>query len=420
MASASAAPALGAAPLRGGSDAPAAASRSRRSDRKAAHAVLRHLTGVKRVRACGLSGVGTEVSIRAQATPSGITAGVAGTQTCGSVWVCPQCSAKIAARRTQEMQDAITRWLEPEWRARKDLAGPGAFALATYTVSHHAGQSLASVWDLVSVAWRKFVSHRDYKAIRKGLGVRAYHRTTEVTLTPNGWHVHLHVLYWLDAPAGADTAKAAGGRLLSRWMVSVKDAGGAASLLGQDWKMLAGTAEALAGVGAYLHKGTYAERAVRPRDARAVALEHSHGATKRGRGTGSRTPWQLLADIVAEVEETGAVDVDDWGMWVEWEQTATGRRQQVWSRGARDLLDLDDEQSDEEIAAEDLDGEELVRVDAQAWRAFAADGRREAQLLDAIESSESIEAARRMCRDFLTRHGVGFSESERAERRAVS
>lgn len=389
----------------------------RRTSRKRAHAVLRSLTTVKRVRHCSWVGVGSEISLRAAVTPTGLVAGVAGTQTCGSVWACPTCAAKISDHRTRDLQQGISRWLEPDapWLGgiEPGSGASGSLMLVTLTVRHHKGQSLASTWDLVSKAWRLMVGHRDYKSARRALGVAGYHRTTESTVGDNGWHLHLHVLYFLRGDVSADTMKDAGTRILSRWMQSVQASGGAASIEGQDFRQLKGSAAALNGVAAYVHKGVYHERLTgdTSRSAASVALEVGRSDLKRARKIGSRSPFEVLADIVAEVEETGSVNADDAALWAEWETTSRGRRQQVWSRGLRDMLGLGDDLSDEDVAAVQFDGDELVKVDATDWKSFTLDGRREAALLDLIEAQADIRSARAAAAVFLTRHGVPFEIS---------
>jgi hypothetical protein len=286
-----------------------------RAFRKRAQSVLRSLTTVKRVRHCGWVGVGQEVAVMASHTSSGLIAGVAGTQTCGSVWACPTCAAKIAAHRTADLEKGISRWLAPSvpWRGGLGEDGsPGSMMLVTLTIRHHQGQALASTWDLVSSAWRRMVGHRDYKTARKSMGVAGYHRTTEVTNGANGWHVHLHVLYFLRGTAGDDAVSAAGARIVSRWMQSVVDVGGSATLLGQDYRQLRGTPQALNGVAGYVNKGVYVQRPTgqAPRSASSVALEVSRSDLKRARRS-SRSPFEVLADIVTMVEEDGVVNAED-------------------------------------------------------------------------------------------------------------
>jgi hypothetical protein len=272
----------------------------------------------------------------------------------------------------------------------------------------------------MSVAWRRLVSSRAYKGAVRDLGVVGYHRTTEVTLTPNGWHVHFHVLYFLDGSPAADTCFSTASALLGRWVESVAKGGGVADLQAQDFKVLSGTADALKGVSAYVHKGVYVERTGVERSSRSMALELRRGDLKvsRKRPGTSRTPFGVLADIVAEVLETDwwtvpgtskETRVSDRIAWSEWEESSRGRRQQVWSRGLRALLCLGDEQTDEELAAAEVEGEDLVMVAAADWEAFASHGPRVAELLDHVERGATIPEQRARCSAFLSAYGVPFT-----------
>lgn len=70
-------------------------------------------------------------------------AGYAGLSTCGSVWACPCCPAKIASRRAEELADVM---------AAVHRSGGCAY-LVTYTMRHHQGRRLTTLWDAVSAAW---------------------------------------------------------------------------------------------------------------------------------------------------------------------------------------------------------------------------------------------------------------------------
>ena len=58
-----------------------------------------------------------------------------GLQTCGSVWACPVCAAKISERRRVELKTAIAL----------HQAKGGQVLLATYTNPHHLGDDLGEV-----------------------------------------------------------------------------------------------------------------------------------------------------------------------------------------------------------------------------------------------------------------------------------
>lgn len=376
----------------------AAKPSSRTVQRLKAREVLRDLTELKRLRKCGLA-IGGEVRLKVAEAVHGTSGGISGLGVCGSVWVCPVCASKIAMTRTDDLEKGIQHW----------ASHGNSFVMLTLTMQHHKGQRLSTLWDGLSDAWRKFVSDGSAKRVRAGLGVNGYHRTTEVTLGANGWHVHLHVLYFIEGKPLDLTSADAGSKLVARWMESVERAGFRAVSDAQDWKILRGNADALAGVSGYLIKGEYRERAEgMGKNSRAVAMEMTRGDLKSARLEGSRTPFELLADVVDSVRETGEIPEDDFALWQEWERASKGRRQQVWSRGMRERLGLDDEMTDEEAAEVEVEGMDTLAISAEEWKRFTRDPNAHAELIHAVEQAGSIETARIAAANLLTQRGIKF------------
>jgi len=88
-----------------------------------------------------------------------------------------------------------------------------------------------------------------------------------------------------------------------------------------------------------------------------LAREVTYSHMKEARG--GRSPFKILTDGL----QTG--DASDLDLWAEWEQASYGRRQLTWSLGAHDLrklAGLGAEQSDEEVAEEDLAGEDVIAL----------------------------------------------------------
>ena len=81
---------------------------------------------------------------------------------------------------------------------------------------------------------------------------------------------------------------------------------------------------------------------------------------KQGRA-GGRTPFEILDDF----RWTG--DDDDRVLWREYERATKGRQAITWSKGLRQLLAVT-ERTDEEIAAEEIGGEDLAVIDGDGWR----------------------------------------------------
>jgi Replication protein len=337
---------------------------TRTTDRIKARAYLRDFSRLRRVQDCGHA-LGGAVTVR-----HGPTGGVSGLTTCGSVWACPVCSAKIAKGRTDEVEAGIRQWVDSDG---------GSVALLTLTMRHTRGDRLSDLWDAVSRVWRTFVGHRAYRSARKRLGVAGYLRTTEVVYSEEGWHVHLHVLYFLNGRPSPDASADFGGRLISLWSAAAAHHGYYAHALGQDWKTLSGTAEALEGVAGYLTKATYEKRLT---NARSLAMETTRGDLKDYRFNGSRTPWQLLDETLAVLVTDGVLGGDSYRLWSEYEKASKGRRQHTWSRGLRHALQLDEPATDEELAAEaPIQGEDLCRLTAKNWRKVSRVGAWHVRLL---------------------------------------
>lgn len=360
---------------------PRGAGGSRTAARLTARSWLRSSTTRKRVRECGLASGGL-VHVEGGHDHGGVS----GLKTCGSVWSCPVCSAKIAYGRQVEMETGISRWADGTHGLQA-----GSFVLLTLTLRHHRGMSLAEVWGGLSGAWRSFVSSRRYKETLQGIGSAGYHRTTEVTYGAFGWHVHLHVLYFLEGRPADLTAAAAGGVLTAHWVDSVGKHGFSAVPDAQDWKVLRGSSKALMAIAGYVHKGEYVEGASYAREAGGVAMEITRSDLKAGRG--SRTPFEILAGLV---EGTSTDPVGDSALWAEWEAASSGRRQQVWSRGMRARLGLDAELSDEDLAELDdeaADRERLVTITASEWRKIANRPGGHSTLLSIIDSAPTLREA---------------------------
>lgn len=355
-------------------------SGNRRADRHAARGLLWSLSQDERLRDCGRVSVVPGGGVHLRVTGEGNTraAGYAGLSTCGRVWSCPCCSARILAGRADDVQRAVAAW----------SSSGGRLALVTLTIRHDASQPLAQLWDSVQAAWRRVIQGRAWKATRARLGVAGQLRVTEVTHGRHGWHVHLHVLVFLEAgTAPADVVEAQlRGALVPRWVDACAAVGAVAYAHGgaQDVRVLdVGPGRDPAG---YLNKGTYS--ALTWDAAGGVALEVSRADLKAGRA-GNRTAFQLLAHIVGSVELTGEVPALELDLWLEWEAASRGRRQAGWSPGLRDRLGLGAELSDDELAAVELGSavDDVVAFTSDAWRQLRRHPRRLAQLLDVAESA---------------------------------
>ena len=333
------------------------------------------------LRKCGrVKRVDGPVTIRVSVSPSGArTPGWSGLASCGSVWACPVCSAKIAARRQTEIEAAIVAW----------VALGGRVALLTQTMRHNRGQRLKTLWDAYSAAWTASTSGAAWKADQAAYGSpfarevksgkRAGQivmdlriptiRVVEVTNGAAGWHVHVHALLFLPAHITTETLGAVADGMFGRWSRSLVSNGLDAPTLrhGTDVKLLDSDEES--GLSEYFTKTVYGERKT---DGKAASYEAARGDLKDAKN-GNRTPFGILRSLLlaksGEVDPSGLDLEHDTALWREWEEQSKGRRQIAWSPGLRAMLIPDvEELTDEEIAEESPGGDDVAEVDAGTVR----------------------------------------------------
>lgn len=322
------------------------------------------ISTLPRCRACGRATRGTagEVGVRV----SDGRAGFAGLVTCGSVWVCAVCSSKVMARRALEIGAAV---------ATAPSHGLSV-ALQTLTVRHRAHEPLDRVWDGVAGGWSRATSGKYWLADRRRVGLVGYCRVQEVTIGRNGWHPHCHTLLFAR---GLDTAslEVLHQSMWERWARGVKASGLSAPLPHASDVQLVGAADLVGTkLGEYLTKGADASRA--------LGMELTQTQSKVARAVHSTVPvWDLLDSAVHG-------EADPLWLWHEWERASKGRRQITWSQGLREMLGIRAaEQSDEEIAAEEMGTEDdtVVVITRAGWDSLVRRPWLIVQVLEAAEQS---------------------------------
>ena len=335
----------------------------------------RLFTTLPRVRACGKTTIGAAVELRASGDGSRV--GYGGLSTCGSVWACPVCAAKISARRRDEVAELV---------AHAQAEG-AEVSMLTLTMRHHHGQQLEVLWDALSYGWSRLTSGRAWQQFVEQAGIIGYIKSTEITYSNvNGWHVHLHVLIVTNRSIYIPIAcQRAQGRartpypveyrlpkdiISERWERALATQG--VEVIpergGVDWDVASDVEKLANYVTKFGNKSSASDR---------LSAEMTLGQYKQARKNTSRTLWQVLEDAVA----TG--DMDDIEVWQEYERISQGRRAMTWSRGLREWASLGVEQTDEEIAEEVAGDRVVALIDADSWRTVVQP--RAAELLDALQ-----------------------------------
>lgn len=323
------------------------------------------ISGIDRCRRCGRVPIGSAVAV--QHSPA-LGAGFGGLETCGSVWVCPVCARKIAARRQVEIGTALGTWQDQG----------GAFALITLTMRHSRRHRLLQEIDALTKAWNSVNTSRVWGRHRDRLGSPGYVRVLEITHGANGWHAHLHFVLLVAGSATAADVAGLAGWLFPKWNRAVEAAGMPGALaVGQD-AMLVDGATATDNLAGYLTKAGSGD------PARDLGRELMGAMTKTARSEHSTQPvWRLPEQFL----ETGEADLLD--RWLEYESATFRRRQLVWSAGVRDLLRLGQELSDDEIAEESAGDEIVVWITRDGWRTALSLGEPTSRILAALEHGGS-------------------------------
>lgn len=135
---------------------------------------------------------------------------------CGSVWLCPVCSAKISEIRRLELQQAKENWL-----------GDGGYVyMLTLTTPHYHDTDLEQLLDGQAKALKLFWGGREAEQIRADLGMIGHIRAFEITNGQNGFHPHYHILLFTRVNLDDDKIyKKFGKRFSKRWQNSCVQAG---------------------------------------------------------------------------------------------------------------------------------------------------------------------------------------------------
>lgn len=277
-----------------------------------------------------------------------------GLQTCGSVWACPCCGARISETRRDEMNQLLAWARERGYRV----------VMITLTARHGRDDDLEDLLERMKDAKRRWARHRAYARIKPRIigSVTA----TEVTGGGvHGWHPHFHVIEILDGDVDLTPLREA-------WLASLRGAG-------LDGAGAAFQAQGADAAGNYIAKWGAAEE---------VTLSQR----KKGRGRTGRTPAQLLAASCDEGDrEAGR-------LWAEYANVFHGRRQLVWSRGLKALAGIGEVDDAEAAQDQQQDGQVetgRANIPHPVWTGDVASRRadRRAELLERAEEVGPDSAA---------------------------
>lgn len=284
------------------------------------------------------------------------TASYAGLVTCGSVWACPVCAAKIQERRRTEIEQAMA------WHK----SNGGVAIMVTFTFPHYRFDSLPDLLSKQAQAFKNLRGGKVWHGLTKSLGFVGLVRSLEVTHGGNGWHPHTHEL-WLVNPGVSEFHLRA--QLAQLWAKACHRAG---LLPGQTIEEEPAFYAHSVDVRLDVQTGDYLAK---QDDSRAwgLAAEVAKASSKAGRAKGVHPHHFLVRH-----------DPGDDLRYLEYVKAMKGKRQLFWSHGLKaraGVLDV----SDEELAEREEAGAVLLAaIPAPAWKYVTGNDAR-AELLDAVE-----------------------------------
>ena len=296
---------------------------------------LQALTTEPRVAKCGKCRIAPKVEVRL----AGGGAHYSGVMTCGSVWLCPVCAQKVAARRREEVKQVLT--------AHRESGGGAEFL--TLTLPHTAGDRLARTRRLVADGWKRVQQGRVWKRLKATAGVVGTIRVLEVTFGfANGWHPHIQVIVLTQRPLTDEERAALRQHCFGVWQQAVVNAGHATPLPQCTTIVPVVNAD----IGAYATKF-------------GAGCELANG---NGDANARLTPFQVLAAFLDTGEDRYLT------VWQEWESGIKGAKQLTWSHGLRAHYALP-AVHDHHASSESV-GETVAIIDADKWRVIVARGMR--------------------------------------------
>ncbi|GAH92400.1 unnamed protein product [marine sediment metagenome] len=253
---------------------------------------------------------------------------------------CPVCAHRIAIKHGEELKIIIAGVVKDG----------GDVLMGTFTFPHDYGDALAPALKMMSLAYGKIISGRPARRLLKKIGLIASVRVIEVTIGPNGFHPHFHVLYFFDHRLTEAERSLLSDFLYERWADQVVDAG---------------YRQPSPERGLTLSHGENAAHYISKIASEGLADELSKSENKTGR-KGSRSFYQLIDDFKKYHRDADARYL------AEYSEGLYRKKRQVWSGQNLRNKYLGQVKSDLELAQEAEEeeferAETIIKIERPDW-----------------------------------------------------
>ena len=305
--------------------------------------------------------------------PEFARASYGGLVVCGSVHTCPVCASKIGERRSKEIEQAATTWLDRS----------GGVLMATFTLQHSASDSLESVTGALNAAYKSMREGAVWQLFEKRIGLVGSITAREYTHGENGWHPHLHALLFCKGGLSRKELREANRFLASRW--------------GNKLEKQGRYAHPLYSVKVQISKdGGLAEYIAKAGRGWTVGDELAKSNSKKARGKGQN---------IVQLLDAAPFDRHAARLFQEYAQATFNNHSLHWTPGLRKLLDMAIEKTDEQVAKEQEKGGRVLVVFQRAeWVVILANDLRAEVLMTA--DAGDVEKVKR----FVARFGIKLQD----------
>ncbi len=299
---------------------------------------IKTLNDAHRVCKCSRTRIKPEVSIfRSKEYNKAFYGGLA---ICGSVWDCTVCSAKIQERRRAEVSHMMS------WAYSQGYT----VSMITFTFPHYGWNSCDDLLKKQALAFKLLRSGKAWTKKKSSLGYVGLVRGLEVNHGKNGWHPHTHEL-WIHKPLSKSEKKSFESMLVDRWLNCCKKNGlvpvgkvGAFRKYAVDFKFNAKDSD-------YLNKMDDSSSWGVDRE----IVKSSSKETLKG-----RPPFALLVDSAKGCFSSG-------NLFLEYSKAFKGKSQLFWSKGLKQLCELEDFTDKELAELKEDDADLLMKLEMFAW-----------------------------------------------------
>lgn len=318
---------------------------------------LKHASDFHRTACCKYHPVGSHVAVhRSKAVSKAFFTGL---QTCGSVWACPVCAAKIQEKRRIEVAKAVS------YAYANDLQP----VLVTLTFPHKFADSLKDLLKAQADALARLRKGKQWDKFKAEINFSGLIRSLELTFGANGWHPHTHELWFVGKDVDPELIKE---EVVDRWWSACTRAGLVTDDDLHSFYRHAVDVKGNCSASDYLAKQDSSKHW-------GVDREVAKASSKQGKASGLH-PFAFLTEENRNPSR-----------WLEYTQAIKGKSQLFWSHGLKATMCIADK-SDQELAEESTEGADMLgMLSPDDWRAIRKAEKR-SEVLDIAENFPTNEA----------------------------